>query len=95
MTEIEHLRYDPIQEITENISNPLPSMRYTVVPVEIKSRSFGPFVLEQPSVSNDFTATIYLSDFPEHGYSWWEFELYYIPRSPEEIGLKVPWGGGE
>ena len=89
---IEHLRYDNILETSEEFSSPLPAKNYTVIPVDIQSRSFGPFVLEQPSAKNDYTVTLYLSDSPMHGYSWWKFELYYIPRPPEELGLAVPWG---
>ena len=90
--EIEHLRYDNIQEASEKFSTSLPAKEYTVVVKDIQSRSFGPFVLEQPSAENEYTVTLYLSDFPMHGYSWWKFELYYIPRPPEELGLAVPWG---
>ncbi len=90
--EVEHLRYDSILETSEKFSTDLPAENYTVIPVDIQSRSFGPFVLEQPSEENDYTVTLYLSDSPMHGYSWWKFELYYIPRSPEELGLAVPWG---
>jgi len=90
--EIEHLRYDDILETTEKFSTAIPPKEYTIIPVDIQSRSFGPFVLEQPSAENDFTVTLYLSDSPMHGYSWWKFELYYIPRSPKELGLSVPWG---
>lgn len=89
--EIEHLRYDHIAEMTHEFSHPLPQEEYTVVIKDIQSRSFHPFVLEQPSADNDFTATIYLSDFPEHGYSWWEFEVYCIEKSPEVLGLETPW----
>jgi len=89
--EIEHLRYDHIVEMTHEFSNPLPPKEYTVVINDIQSRSFHPFVLEQPSAENDFTATLYLSDFPEHGYSWWEFEVYCIEKSPEALGLATPW----
>ena len=71
--------------------NALPAEPLTVIPVDIESRSYRPFVLEQPSKHNDFTVTIYLSDFPCHGYSWWRFELYYIDKTPEELGLAVPW----
>ena len=74
------------------ISNTLLPENYTVILLDIQSRSFGPFVLEQPSVENNYTVTLYLSDSPMHGYSWWKFELYYIPRPPEELGLDVPWG---
>lgn len=90
--EIEHLRYDQIQETSEEFSASLPEKDYTVVVKDRQSRSFGPFVLEQPSAKNDYTVTLYLSDYPKHGYSWWKFELYYIPRPPEELGLDVPWG---
>ncbi|MEA3478541.1 MAG: hypothetical protein U9R60_10215 [Bacteroidota bacterium] len=89
---IEHLRYDNILETSKEFSIPLPAKNYTVIPVDIQSRSFGPFILEQPSAKNDYTVTLYLSDSPMHGYSWWKFELYYIPRPPEELGLAVPWG---
>lgn len=90
--EIEHLRYDQIQETSEEFSTSLPEKAYTVVVKDKQSRSFGPFVLEQPSAKNDYTVTLYLSDYPKHGYSWWKFDLYYVPRSPEELGLDVPWG---
>jgi hypothetical protein len=89
--EIEHLRYDPIADSAYEFENPLPAAPVTVIPVDIESRSFHPFVLEQPSAENHFTATIYLSDFPLHGYSRWRFELYYLPHSPRELGLSVPW----
>ena len=89
--EIKHLRFDNILETSEEFFTSLPSKEYTVIPVDIQSRSFGPFVLEQPSKENDYTVTLYLSDSPMHGYSWWKFELYYIPRSPEELGLEIPW----
>ena len=88
---IKHLRYDNILETSDEFFTSLPSKDYTVIPVDIQSRSFGPFVLEQPNEENDYTVTLYLSDSPMHGYSWWKFELYYIPRSPEEIGLEIPW----
>jgi len=89
--EIKHLRFDNILETSEEFFSSLPAKGYTVIPVDIQSRSFGPFVLEQPSEENDYTVTLYLSDSPMHGYSWWKFELYYIPRSPEELGLEIPW----
>lgn len=57
----------------------------------IESRSFGPFVLEQPSAVNDYTVTLCLSDSPMHDFSWWKLKLYYIPLQSEELGLAVPW----
>jgi len=88
---IEHVRYDPIQQMTYEFSAPLPGKAVTVIPVKGQSRSFDPFVLEQPSEKNNYTVTVYLSDFPEPGYSWWKFDLYYIAKSPEELGLQSPW----
>ena len=88
---IEHVRYDPIQQMTYQLTASLPEKAVTVIPVKSQSRSFDPFVLEQPSEKNNYTVTVYLSDFPEHGYSWWKFDLYYIAKSPEELGLSVPW----
>ena len=88
---VKHLRFDRINEMTFEITKPLPREAVTVIPVDIQSRSYRPFILEQPSEENDFTVKVYLSDYPSHGYSWWEFDLYYIPKAPEEIGLAVPW----
>jgi len=89
--EIEHLRYDHIAEMEYNFENSLPEKEVTVIPMDIQSRSYGPFVLEQPTKENDYTVTLYLSDFPRHGYSWWKMELYYIPKSPKELGIETPW----
>ena len=89
--EIEHLRYDPITEMSYKFENPLPAKPVTVIPADIQSRSYGPFILEQPTKKNNFTASLYLSDFPSHGYSWWKMDLYYFPETPEKLGLIVPW----
>ncbi len=89
--EIEHLRYDHIAEMTYTFENSLPEEEVTVVPMDLQSRSYGPFVLEQPTKKNNYTVTLYLSDFPRHGYSWWKMELYYIPKSPKELGIETPW----
>jgi hypothetical protein len=89
--EIEHLRYDPILDKKFKFFNPLPEKAYTIIVKDIQSRSFHPFVLEQPSKENNFTATIYLSDFPMHGYGRWEFEVYYLKEKPEKLGLLPPW----
>jgi len=89
--EVEHLRYDNIAEMDFQFLKSLPKKNVTVVIKDIQARSFRPFVLEQPNKENDYTATIYLSDYPKHGYSWWKFDLYYISKSPDELGLAVPW----
>ena len=89
--EVEHLQYDSIQDMAYSFLESLPDETVTVIPVDIESRSFRPFVLEQPSKKNNYTAKIYLCDYPMTGYSWWKFDLYYIPKAPEELGLKIPW----
>ena len=87
---IEHIRWDHphVQEFT--FSAPLPRQEVTVIPHDIESRPLHPFILEQPSPTNDFTARIYLDDLPG-GQGWMEFDLYYIEESPEALGLAVPW----
>ena len=48
------------------------------------------FVLEQPREENNYTVKIYLYDAPG-GYGWFKFDLFYIEKCPEELGLKIPW----
>lgn len=86
---VEHLRYDNIIDMNYKKIKPLPRKSVTVIPVDIQSRSFHPFVLEQPDDKNNYTVTIYLSDFPMPGRSLWKFDLYYIPESPQKLGLPV------
>jgi hypothetical protein len=50
----------------------------------------APFVLQQPNQENDFTTKIYLYDKPG-GFGIVTFDLYYIPKSPQELGLDIPW----
>lgn len=88
---IQHLRFDPIQNMEFEIPAELPRQAVTVIARDIQSRSFHPFVLEQPTEKNNYTATIFLSDFPCHGYSQWEFELYYIEKTPAELTVVNPW----
>ena len=88
---IKHLRFSPIANMSYQFFTNLPQKPVTVIPVDIESRSYRPFVLEQPCKENNYTAKIYLSDTPLSGYSWWKFDLYYILKSPEELGLVVPW----
>ncbi len=89
--EVEHLRYDNIAEMDYQFLKSLPKKNVTVIIKDIQARSFRPFVLEQPNKENDYTVTIYLSDYPKHGYSWWKFDLYYSSKPPDELGLTVPW----
>jgi hypothetical protein len=88
---IEHLRWDyPDVRVFEFFA-PLPAEGVTVIPKDIESRPMHPFVLEQPGPDNEYTARLYLDDFPG-GQDWMVFDLYYIPESPEKLGLEIPWG---
>ena len=88
--EIEHLRWDAphVRECT--FLQPLPQQPVTVVPRDIQSRPMHPFILEQPSEDNDWTASVYLYDEPG-GKEWMNFDLYFIRKRPEELGLEIPW----
>ncbi|MFH1739278.1 MAG: hypothetical protein ABIH23_09760 [bacterium] len=88
--EIEHLRWDPMYFKDYTILNPLPKQAVTVIPMDIESRPMHPFILRQPSSENDYTASVYLYDIPG-GAGWCKFDLYYIAKSPKELGLEIPW----
>ncbi len=88
---IKHLRWDDIQHQKYEFVNQLPPKEVTVIPDDLYSRPIHPFVLEQPNKENDFTAKIYLFDAPGGG-DWVKFDLYYIDKKPEQLGLQIPWG---
>jgi hypothetical protein len=87
---LEHLRWDPPFITNQEFYAPLPKQEYTVIPKDIESKPMHQFIFEQPSEQNDFMAQVYLYDLPG-GTSVNHFELYYIPRSPKELGLEIPW----
>ena len=87
---IEHLRWDGPSVRQYQFVGELPQEVVTVVPKDIESRPMHPFVLQQPNKENDFTAKIYLYDKPG-GFGVVRLDLYYIPRQPEELGLKNSW----
>ena len=89
---IEHLRWDPAQVRKAEFLEALPEEGVTVIPKDIESRPIHPFMLQQPSPANEFTAEIYLDDQPP-GHGWFIFDLYYIPEPPEALGLDLPWSG--
>ena len=87
---IEHLRWDG-PEIREcAFSRDLPQEEVTVIPRSIDTRPMHPFVLQQPTVDNDFTAKIYLYDKPG-GKGVMKFDLYYLATPPAELDLELPW----
>lgn len=90
---IDHIQWDGAQVKEFTSLAALPADKVTVIPVNIESRPLHPFVMEQPSEENGFTARVYLDDMPG-GNGWVEMDLFYIDASPEELGLAVPWGMG-
>jgi hypothetical protein len=87
---VEHIRWDGPEVKTSQVLVPLPREAVTVVPLDRYSRPLHPFVLEQPTEANDYTARIYLDDLPG-GKDWMKFSLYFIPKPPAELGLALPW----
>ena len=88
--EIEHLRWDHPQIREIRFIEKLPQQEVTVVPKNIESRPMHPFILEQPVEENNYSVKVYLYDAPG-GYGIVNFDLYYIPERPEELGLEIPW----
>ncbi len=87
---VEHLRWDGPDVRRFDILATLPREPVTVVPKDLYSRPMHPFVLEQPSEANDYTAAVYLDDLPG-GQDWFRCELYYLPGPPAHYGLQTPW----
>lgn len=48
------------------------------------------FVLEQPGLEKIIRQRKYIFDDLGGG-NWIKFYLYYIPRSPKELDLEIPW----
>ncbi len=87
---IKNLRWDGAHVQKIKFFDKLPEDEVTVIPRDIESRPMHQFILEQPNKENDYTVTVYLYDKPGAD-GIMEFELYYIPKSPDKIGLKLPW----
>jgi hypothetical protein len=87
---IQNLRYDGAHVQKLNFFTKLPKEEVTVIPLDIHSRPMHPFILEQPTAENNYTVTVYMYDKPGAD-GIMEFELYYIPKSPKEVGLNLPW----
>ena len=87
---IEHLRWDHPHVKQSHFFKKLPEKIVTIIPNDIESRPMHPFVLQQPNKENNYTAKIYLYDKPG-GFGIVNFDLFYIPKSLEELGLKISW----
>ncbi|HPN36461.1 MAG TPA: hypothetical protein PK843_18300 [bacterium] len=88
--EIEHVKWDAIYFKDQTIFAALPQRPVTVIPKNLDSRPMHPFVLEQPSAANGYTAKILLNDLPG-GAGWCKFDLYYIDKNPLELNMLPPW----
>ena len=88
--EVKHFRWDPIYAMDYKFLKALPAEQLTVIPKNIESRPMHPIILEQLCRENNYTAKVYLYDIPG-GYGSCKFDLYYIPKSPQELGLEIPW----
>lgn len=87
---IEHKSGDGIIEAKHEFYASLPEREVTVLIKDIESRDRRPFVIEQPTTENAFTAKIDFFD-PSASYAPWEVEVYYIDKAPETYGLSLPW----
>ncbi|HPI74979.1 MAG TPA: hypothetical protein PLZ01_16310, partial [bacterium] len=87
---IEHIKWDDIYFKDQTIFAALPQRPVTVIPKNLDSRPMHPFVLEQPSAANGYTAKILLNDLPG-GAGWCKFDLYYIDKNPLELNMLPPW----
>jgi hypothetical protein len=84
--EVEHLQWDPIYFQNFKFFTPLPRRPVSVVVRDLESNPIHPFVMEQPTPENDFTAKIYLYDVPG-GAGWVKLELYFLENKPVELDL--------
>ena len=87
---LEHLRWDHPFITNQQFFTSLPANSVTVIPRDIESKPMHQFIFEQPSEDNGYTVQVYLYDMPG-GTSVNHFELYYISKSQEELGLEIPW----
>jgi hypothetical protein len=90
---IDHLRWDGPQVEVFKFHAPLQQAEVTVIPKDLYSRPMHPFVLQQPTAANNYTARLYLDDLPG-GKDWMKFELYYVNKKPAALGL-AGWDGAE
>jgi len=88
--EVEHVKWDAIYFQDRTFFSALPQRPVTVIPKNLDSRPMHPFVLEQPSAENGYTAKILLNDLPG-GAGWCKFDLYYIDKNPQELEMLPPW----
>jgi hypothetical protein len=83
---IQHLQWDGPEVKSCQVMEPLPNRAVTVIPKDIESRPPHQFILDQPSKENGYRVRVYLYDAPA-GKGVNQFDLYYIPKTPEELGL--------
>lgn len=87
---IRHMKWDPPILQSVEVFNSLPSKKVIVIPVAKISRSLHPFVLSQPSETNDYTASIYIDD-KEGGMGRFLFDVYMWEADIKDTKLIADW----
>lgn len=87
---IEHLRWDGPEVVSAQLFYPLPQKEVIIIPVNIDTRPLHPFVLYQPSASNNYQTTIYLDDRPG-GTGRFVFDLYMFESEVKDLPIIKNW----
>jgi len=87
---IEHLRWDGPHIVSAQLFFPLPKKEVLVIPDSINTRPLHPFVLYQPSSSNNYEVTIYLDDRPG-GTGRFVFDLYVLEATDKDLHIIKNW----
>ncbi len=87
---IEHLRWDGPEVVSAQLFFPLPQKEVIIIPVDIDTRPLHPFVLYQPSSSNNYQATIYLDDRPG-GTGRFVFDIYMFEPDGKDLQIIKNW----
>jgi hypothetical protein len=90
--DVEHVEGDHAQVEQQTVYATLPDREVTVLVQDNTSRPWGPFVLEQPGVTNNYRARILLFDAPPSSGTF-DFEVAYVDGHPADLNLAPPWSG--
>jgi hypothetical protein len=88
--QIQHVSGDSIAKAAHELFRPLPEKEVTVLIEDLNSEELHPFVLEQPTAENRYTAKIYMFDKPP-GYGRWVLRVYFLDESPDNLRVSNPW----
>ncbi|HOQ31041.1 MAG TPA: hypothetical protein PLA12_00865 [Candidatus Hydrogenedens sp.] len=87
---IEHLRWDGPEVVSAQLFSPLPQKEVIVIPMDMDTRPLHPFVLYQPSASNNYQTSIYLDDRPG-GTGRFVFDLYLLEPDGKDLPIIKNW----